>query len=159
MVLPDKRCVNFYTSILQLCHERVVGTNKTSLIGLYTPRKLLIRYLYVIWVEWTVHYKTVRTVNLTEVSGVRLFWIWSWKVSINVKVSWKTAYPWSVEANFCYHTRHKEANQSYERCMQIEFFHSCSVSIYVTHFHGWGQDHLLGEEREKENFEYNNSLE
>ena len=74
MVLPDKRCVNFYTSILQLCYERVVGiTNKTSLIGLYAPRKLLIRYLYVIWVEWMGHYKTVRAVNLTEVSGSGFF--------------------------------------------------------------------------------------
>ena len=54
----------------------------------------------------------------------------------NVTVSWKKAYPWSVEASSCYHTRHKEVNQSYGRYMQIGFVHSCSVSIYATHFHG-----------------------
>ena len=68
---------------------------------------------------------------------------------INLTVSWKTAYPWSVEANSSYHIRHKEANRSYEKYMQIEFVHSCSVSIYVTHFHGWGQDHLEGAEKEE----------
>ena len=65
-------------------------------------------------------------------------------------VSWKTAYPWSVEASSCYHTWHKEANQSYERYTQIEFVNLCSVSIYVTQLHGLKQDHLIVV-REEEN--------
>ena len=38
MVLRDRRSVNFYTSILQLCYERDLsgsGSAKTIVIGLY----------------------------------------------------------------------------------------------------------------------------
>jgi hypothetical protein len=72
---------------------------------------------------------------------------------VALAVSWKTAYPWLVEANSCYHTRHKEANQSYERYTQIEFVHSCSVSIYVTQPRGLKRDHLVvvGEEDQNKN--------